>query len=72
MQNQNAEKIDLLKKKTEQIKQMSITIKDHLETEANTDLKNMSEGFGSNNPVVSKLTRQHHKVDWEDHSQCWN
>lgn len=66
MDKANKERIDLLNRKTRQIKEIALTIRDHLENESNNDLKQMSNSFAESNPMIGKLTRLGHREDRTD------
>ena len=71
LQEQNQEKMEMLRKKTSQIREMSLTIKDHLENEQKTDLKNIDSGMSNTNPLFGYLIRFNYDFNFKNHKWCW-
>lgn len=67
----NKERIELLNRKTKQIKEIALTIRDHLEHESKNDLSQMSSSFSENNPMIGKLMSRRDREDWQYHFGLW-
>lgn len=55
LERNNKERLDLLHEKAQQIKEITITMNEHLEKESKNELSNMQSNFLTANPLVSRL-----------------
>lgn len=55
MDRNNQERIQCLSEKIRRIKDVTITIHDHLESEKNGELKNIKKSFLANNPLLNSV-----------------
>ena len=55
VERENKERVELLYRKAKQIKEMTITIKDHLEAESRNELSQMDRTFLESNPMIGRL-----------------
>lgn len=58
MDRNNKERIQFLSEKIQRIKDVTITIHDHLESEKNGELKNIQKSFLENNPLLNSVIKK--------------